>query len=117
MLGPNGAGKTTLMRAVLGLVRPSQGGVRVLGRPARRGNPAIGYMPQVRAASATLRLSGRDFVAGVVDGHRLGLPLPGRAGRRRSTGRSTWSAPATWRGDRLPRRPAGSASACCWRRR
>ena len=81
VLGPNGAGKTTLMRAVLGLVPPSRGAVRVLGRPAARGNPAVGYMPQLRGAVASMRLSGWDFVAGVVDGHRLGLPALGRTGR------------------------------------
>ena len=81
VLGPNGAGKTTLMRAVLGLAPPSQGVIHVLGRPAVRGNPAIGYMPQVRGAIASLRLSGWDFVAAVVDGHRLGLPITGRAAR------------------------------------
>ena len=81
VLGPNGAGKTTLMRAVLGLVPPSHGTIRVLGRPAARGNPDVGYMPQVRAAVAAMRLSGWDFVAGVVNGHRLGLPIPGKAGR------------------------------------
>jgi zinc/manganese transport system ATP-binding protein len=81
VLGPNGAGKTTLMRAILGLIDPSGGGIRVLGRPARRGNPAIGYMPQVRAINASLRLCGRDFVASAADGFRLGLPLPSRAAR------------------------------------
>ena len=81
VLGPNGAGKTTLMRAILGLVPPSRGTVHVLGRLAERGNPAIGYMPQVRGAVAHLRLSGWDFVAGAVDGHRLGLPILGKAGR------------------------------------
>ena len=81
VLGPNGAGKTTLMRAVLGLVPPSRGTIHVLGRPAARGNPAVGYMPQVRGAVATMRLSGWDFVAAVVDGHRMGLPVIGRAGR------------------------------------
>lgn len=81
VLGPNGAGKTTLMRAVLGLAPPSRGTVQVLGRPAARGNPAIGYMPQVRGAIASLRLSGWDFVAAVVDGHRLGLPVTGKAAR------------------------------------
>ena len=81
VLGPNGAGKTTLMRAVLGLVPPGRGAIRVLGRPAARGNPAVGYMPQVRGAVASMRLSGWDFVAGVVNGHRLGLPVLGRAGR------------------------------------
>lgn len=81
VLGPNGAGKTTLMRAILGLVQAEHGALRVLGRPAARGNPAIGYMPQMRSAIADMRLSGWDFVAAAVNGHRLGLPLPGRHGR------------------------------------
>ncbi len=81
VLGPNGAGKTTWMRAVLGLVPVASGNIRVLGRPAARGNPDIGYMPQVRSALGTMRLSGWDFVAGVVNGHRLGMPILGRAAR------------------------------------
>ncbi len=81
VLGPNGAGKTTLMRAVLGLVPAGGGTISVLGRPATRGNPDIGYMPQIRSALGTMRLSGWDFVAGVVDGHRLGMPILNKAGR------------------------------------
>jgi zinc/manganese transport system ATP-binding protein len=81
VLGPNGSGKTTLMRAVLGLVPPANGSIHVLGRPATRGNAEIGYMPQVRAAAGSMRLSGWDFVAGVLDGHRLGLPIRGKEGR------------------------------------
>jgi zinc/manganese transport system ATP-binding protein len=82
VLGSNGSGKTTLMRAVLGLVPASRGTIRVLGSPAVTGNPAIGYMPQLRSNVDTLRLSGWDFVAGVVDGHRLGLPWLSQAGRK-----------------------------------
>jgi zinc/manganese transport system ATP-binding protein len=81
VLGANGAGKTTLMRAILGLLRPERGRIEVLGSPAARGNPAVGYMPQSRAAIGALRLTGWEFVAGVLDGHRLGLPIAGRAGR------------------------------------
>jgi zinc/manganese transport system ATP-binding protein len=80
VLGPNGAGKTTLMRAILGLI-PAEGDLRVLGEPARRGNPAVGYMPQSRRVAGNVRLSGRDFVACVVRGHQLGLPRIGRAER------------------------------------
>lgn len=82
VLGPNGAGKTTLMRALLGLVPANRGTIQILGRPATRGNAAIGYLPQVHAAPTAGHLSGWDFIASVVNGHRLGLPLTGRAGRR-----------------------------------
>jgi ABC-2 type transport system ATP-binding protein len=42
-LGPNGAGKTTTLRMLLGLVRPDEGSVRVLGRdPVAEGGRALG---------------------------------------------------------------------------
>jgi zinc transport system ATP-binding protein len=48
IIGPNGSGKTTLVKIILGLLRPSSGGVEIFGRP-----PAefadwqkIGYIPQ-----------------------------------------------------------------------
>ena len=81
VLGPNGAGKTTLMRAILGLLAPARGRIGVLGASPRRGNPAIGYLPQMRAATAP-RLRARDFVAIVASGHRWGVPLLDRPGRR-----------------------------------
>lgn len=82
VLGPNGAGKTTLMRAILGLLKATAGTVTVLGQPARRGNPAIGYLPQVRSTVPGLRLTGRDFVASSLKGSRFGLPFVDAAGRR-----------------------------------
>ncbi len=82
LLGANGAGKTTFLRAALGLLAPQQGHIHVLGRPARRGNPAIGYVPQTRSAIGHVSLSGWDFVASVMNGHRLGLPWLGKAARR-----------------------------------
>jgi zinc/manganese transport system ATP-binding protein len=82
VLGPNGSGKTTLLRASLGMLPVSQGSIKVLGSPAVPGNPSIGYMPQVRSDVDSLRLNGWDFVAVVVNGHRLGLPYLTKEGRK-----------------------------------
>jgi zinc/manganese transport system ATP-binding protein len=81
VLGPNGAGKTTLMRAILGLLPPSGGTVRVFGRSPRRGDPAIGYLPQVRTVLLDLRMRGLDFIASSLNGEAWGLPRLSRADR------------------------------------
>ncbi len=50
LLGPNGAGKTTLISAIVGLVRPSAGEVRVFGHSVteepRAAKRFIGFSPQ-----------------------------------------------------------------------
>jgi zinc/manganese transport system ATP-binding protein len=74
MLGANGSGKTTLIRTILGLIPVQAGAISVLGGPARRGNPAIGYMPQARGALGAVRLSGWEWVASAAAGARWGLP-------------------------------------------
>jgi zinc/manganese transport system ATP-binding protein len=81
IFGPNGAGKTTLLEAILGLLRPASGELRVFGAVPTRGNPAAGYLPQNRAPVADLRLCGRDFVASAYRGERWGLPILDRRGR------------------------------------
>jgi zinc/manganese transport system ATP-binding protein len=81
VLGPNGAGKTTLMRAILGLLPPSAGSLRVFGHEPRQGDHQIGYLPQVRTVLPDLRLRGRDFIASSLDGARWGVPSLGRAER------------------------------------
>jgi zinc/manganese transport system ATP-binding protein len=76
ILGPNGAGKSTLLKLLLGLIKPSAGIVRVLGRPPRRGNSDIGYAPQHRVLEADLALRARDVVGFGLDGHRWGTGFP-----------------------------------------
>jgi len=79
VLGPNGAGKTTLMRAILGLIPPRAGSIRVFGHAPRRGDAAIGYVPQVRTTLPDMPISGRDFIASSLHGERWGVPSVSRA--------------------------------------
>jgi zinc/manganese transport system ATP-binding protein len=82
VLGPNGAGKTTLMRAILGLLPPSAGTLRVFGRSPQRGDRTIGYLPQVRTVLPDLRVRGLDFIGSSLNGERWGLPSVSRHDRR-----------------------------------
>ena len=82
VLGANGAGKTTLMRAALGLVPLSAGEIAVLGRPVKRGNAQIGYVPQVRGTIAGLRLTAWDVVASAAIGGGFGFVTLDKATRR-----------------------------------
>ena len=81
LLGPNGAGKTTTLKAICGLLRPSQGEVRVFGRRLA-GDPAlyraIGVVPDGD------RLYPRLTIAAYVRLHAelQGLADPGAAADR-----------------------------------
>lgn len=76
ILGPNGAGKSTLLKAILGLLPLSGGTISVLGKPARRGNASIGYVPQRRHFEADVHVRGRSIVQLGLDGGNWGLSLP-----------------------------------------
>ena len=84
VLGPNGAGKSTLLRMVLGLIRPAHGTLRVFGDQPRRGNPAIGYVPQRRTLDPDLSVRAVDLVGLGVDGHRWGMSVSPRKKREKA---------------------------------
>ncbi len=50
LIGPNGSGKTTLIKCLLGLVKPDQGNIQVMGQSILQNEQyrhCIGYMPQI----------------------------------------------------------------------
>jgi zinc transport system ATP-binding protein len=61
LIGPNGSGKSTVLRAILGLV-PSEGEIRVFGRPVQAAYREIGYVPQRLAFDQTLPLTTREAI-------------------------------------------------------
>jgi ABC-2 type transport system ATP-binding protein len=74
LLGPNGAGKSTLIKALLGLITPERGRMRVLGHDVAEGplqiRARVGYMPEHDA-----HIPGMSAVAFVAYcGELAGLP-------------------------------------------
>jgi ABC-type multidrug transport system ATPase subunit len=59
-LGPNGAGKTTTLKMLLGLVRPTEGTVRVFGRPPGHSSVLARLGMLVESPAFYPYLSGRD---------------------------------------------------------
>jgi len=81
IIGPNGGGKTTLLKVILGLVRPYQGRVSVLGRDPHAGRGLIGYVPQYNLFDRDFPISVRDVTLMGRHGHAGLLRRYGRDDR------------------------------------
>ena len=78
IVGPNGAGKTTLIQAILSLIKPAAGQIRIFGQPYRSVASIVGYVPQRGSVDW-------DFPTSVLDVVLMGLY--GRLGWVRRPGR------------------------------
>lgn len=61
LLGPNGSGKSTLLKAIIGLIRPARGSVRLCGRdiasiPQKELARQVAYVPQVHRSAFPYRV-------------------------------------------------------------
>ncbi|MCY4508443.1 MAG: ABC transporter ATP-binding protein [Acidobacteria bacterium] len=83
LLGPNGAGKSTLLKLLTGQLKPSKGGVRVLGEPIW-GNPLLffrlGFCPEQDAFYE--RMTGMEWVTALVGLNGLSESEASEAARR-----------------------------------
>ncbi|MDE2826383.1 MAG: metal ABC transporter ATP-binding protein [Bacteroidota bacterium] len=79
IVGPNGAGKTTLVQAILSLIKPAAGQIRIFGQPYRSVASSVGYVPQRGSVDW-------DFPTSVMDVVLMGLY--GRLGWVRRPGRN-----------------------------
>ncbi|MCH7808447.1 MAG: metal ABC transporter ATP-binding protein [Planctomycetes bacterium] len=62
VVGPNGAGKSTLLKAVLGLIVPESGSIRIFGKPVEAFRHRIAYVPQTEAVDWDFPVSVMDVV-------------------------------------------------------
>ncbi len=84
IVGPNGSGKSTLLKAVLGLVRPVAGHVRLFGRPMRAMRGRVAYVPQRSSVDWDFPASARDVVLMGLYRQIGWLRRPGAAHRARA---------------------------------
>ena len=84
IVGPNGAGKSTLIKAVLGLVAPVAGHVRIFGLPIGAARRRVGYVPQRQSVDWDFPATVLDVVLMGLYGQLGWLRHPGRAERMRA---------------------------------
>jgi ABC-type Mn/Zn transport systems, ATPase component len=64
IVGPNGGGKTTLLKAILGLVEPTNGKIEVFSKPPKELDfHEIGYVPQIKNLDRTFPAKVIELVA------------------------------------------------------
>uniref|UniRef100_UPI00155DC9AC ATP-binding cassette domain-containing protein n=1 Tax=Desulfosarcina cetonica TaxID=90730 RepID=UPI00155DC9AC len=104
MIGPNGGGKTTLLKLMLGLLKPIQGNVRVLGQTPRQVSHQIGYVPQDVNINRRFPITALDVVL-------MGKLAPGRrwSKNRQQDRIDAWR---PWIASTWPNTPSAASASC-----
>lgn len=62
IIGPNGGGKSTFLKAVLGLIKYSEGEVNIYGNQISKVTGKIGYVPQIAQMDKTFPINALEVV-------------------------------------------------------
>ncbi|MEM8960677.1 MAG: metal ABC transporter ATP-binding protein [Acidobacteriota bacterium] len=84
IVGPNGAGKSTLLKAILGLVKPITGWVKVFDAPYRQRRSWVGYVPQRESVDWDFPTSALDVVQMGLYGALGWFRRPGKSHREQA---------------------------------
>lgn len=84
LVGVNGSGKSTLFKAIMGLVEPAAGSVRIAGEPVRAAlkSNLVAYVPQAEEVDWSFPVSVWDVVLMGRYGHMGFLRIPRAADKR-----------------------------------
>src|SRR5947207_6633891 len=83
IVGPTGSGKTTLLKAILGMVVPMAGAVRVMRMPSHTQSLArIGYVPQLETVDWNFPVTVEQVVMMGRYREMSWMPWPSRKDRR-----------------------------------
>lgn len=79
IIGPNGGGKSTLMKLMLGLLKPTEGTIEIMGQAPQKAcadGSLVGYVPQKHVIDWNFPISVRQVVQlGLIGRKRLFLPF------------------------------------------
>ena len=81
VVGPNGAGKSTLIKAIMGLVPPSSGWVKIFGKTYNENRRRVGYVPQRESVDWDFPVTVMDVVIMGRYGHVGWFKRPKKADR------------------------------------
>ncbi len=84
IVGPNGAGKSTLIKAILGIIKPIAGSVKIYDKPYHKQRKRVAYVPQKGSVDWDFPTTALDVVMMGTYGSLGWIKRPGKKEKKKS---------------------------------